>query len=72
MPIMVDRNILAIHDRIDEEHFEVRLLSQAVRTLQERVLLLEAEVRELRREALTREDSAAVLRDTEARLRKMS
>jgi hypothetical protein len=72
MPIMVDRNILAIHDRIDEEHFEVRLLSQAVRTLQERVLLLETEVRELRREALTREDSAAVLRDTEARLRKMS
>jgi hypothetical protein len=69
---MVDRNILAIHDRIDEEHFEIRLLSQAVRTLQERVLLLEAEVRELRREALTREDSAAVLRDTEARLRKMS
>lgn len=54
----MDRNILAIHDRIDEEHFEVRLLSQAVRALQERVMLLEAEVRELRRDARAEEGDA--------------
>ena len=53
---MADRNILALHDRIDEEHFETHLLKQAVRSLQERVNLLEAEVRELRREAFARED----------------
>jgi hypothetical protein len=69
---MVDRNILSLHDRIDEEHFEVHMLKAAVRSLQQRVIILESEIRELRREALTREDSAAVLRDTEARLRKMS
>lgn len=46
---MVDRNILALHDRIDEEHFDVHLLKSAVRALQEQVSLLEAEVRELRR-----------------------
>ena len=51
---MADRNILALHDRIDEEHFETHLLKQAVRALQERVILLESEVRELRREAFER------------------
>ena len=53
---MADRNILALHDRIDEEHFETHLLKQAVRALQERVILLESEVRELRREAFEAED----------------
>ena len=52
----MDRNILALHDRIDEEHFEVHLLKQAVRALQERVILLESEVRELRRLAFDVED----------------
>ena len=49
---MVDRNILAIHDRIDEEHFELHMLTAAVRSLQQRVIILESEIRELRREAL--------------------
>ncbi len=49
---MADRNILAIHDRIDEEHFEVHLLREAVRSLQQRVVALEGQVRELRRAAL--------------------
>jgi hypothetical protein len=56
-----DRNILAIHDRIDEEHFEIHLLKQAVHALQQRVILLESEVRELRRLAFDDED----LRTTE-------
>jgi hypothetical protein len=41
----------AIHDRIDEEHFEVRLHAQALAALQRRLNLLEAAVRELRGEA---------------------
>lgn len=52
----MDRNILALHDRIDEEHFDLHLLTQAVRALQERVILLESEVRELRRLAFDVED----------------
>lgn len=52
----MDRNILAIHDRLDEEHFDLHLLKSAVRALQERVMLLEAEVRELRREARAEEE----------------
>jgi hypothetical protein len=66
---MVDRNLLALHDRIDEEHFEVHLLKQAVRSLQERVILLESEVRELRREAFERQDSEPVRPDTPAPVR---
>jgi hypothetical protein len=69
---MSDRNILAIHDRVDEEHFEIGLLKQAVRSLQQRVIILESEIRELRREELTRQDSASILRDTEATLRAVS
>jgi len=53
---MPDRNILALHDRIDEEHFEVHLLKQAVRALQESVSLLESEVRELHRLAFDDEE----------------
>lgn len=49
---MADRNLLALHDRIDEEHFDTHLLKQAVRALQERVYLLESEIRELRRAVL--------------------
>jgi hypothetical protein len=45
---MRDHNLAAIHDRIDEEHFEVRMHDQAISALQERVNLLEAAVRELR------------------------
>jgi len=66
---MADRNILALHDRIDEEHFETHLLKQAVRSLQERVILLESEVRELRREAFEREDCEPVSRDAAAPVR---
>jgi len=65
-PTMVDRNILAIHDRIDEEHFDLHLLKGAVRALQERVILLEAQVRELRREARDLEDSDPVRRNRTA------
>ena len=60
---MVDRNILSLHDRIDEEHFEVHMLKSAVRALQEKVALLEARVRELSREALDREDSGELRSD---------
>lgn len=45
---MSSRNIAALHDRIDEEHFELRLHSSAITALQQRVLELEAAVRELR------------------------
>jgi len=65
-PTMVDRNILAIHDRIDEEHFDLHLLKGAVRALQERVILLEAQVRELRRDARDLEDSDPVRRNRTA------
>ena len=63
---MSDRNILAIHDRIDEEHFEIGLLKQAVRSLQQRVIILESEIRELRREELGREDSDIIRRNRTA------
>jgi hypothetical protein len=63
---MSDHNILAIHDRIDEEHFELGLLKHAVRSLQQRVIILESEVRELRREALSAEDSKPVRRNYSA------
>ena len=69
---MSDRNILAIHDRIDEEHFELHMLTAAVRSLQQRVIILESEIRELRRESLDREATETVLRDTKATMRKMS
>lgn len=68
---MSDRNILAIHYRIDEEHFEIGLLKHAVRSLQQRVIILESEIRELRREALDGSAAEAVLRDTQAALRSM-
>ena len=50
---MPNHNLLAIHDRIDEEHFEVRLHTQAIDALQRRVLELEAAVRELRGQMFT-------------------
>ena len=46
---MANVHIAAIHDRIDEEHFEMRLHSSAITALQQRVNHLEAAVRELRR-----------------------
>ena len=45
---MASHNIAAIHDRIDEEHFELRLHASAITALQQRVIVLEAAVRELR------------------------
>ena len=45
---MSSHSIAAIHDRIDEEHFELRLHASAITALQQRVYLLEAAVRELR------------------------
>jgi len=45
---MANHNIAAIHDRIDEEHFEMRLHASAIAALQRRVNELEAAVRELR------------------------
>lgn len=48
---MSSRNIAAIHDRIDEEHFEVRLHAGAIDALQQRVIILEAAIRELRVDA---------------------
>jgi hypothetical protein len=69
---MADRTLLAIHDRIDSEHFDIHLLKEAVRSLQQRVIILESEVRALRREALADETTEEILRDTEAALRKVS
>lgn len=44
---MSSRNIAALHDRIDEEHFELRLHARAITALQRQVGELEARVREL-------------------------
>lgn len=63
---MVDRNILSLHDRIDEEHFELHMLKAAVRSLQQRVIILEAELRALRREELDREDPEPIRRNRTA------
>jgi len=63
---MVDGNILALHDRIDEEHFDLHLLKGAVRALQERVVLLEGEIRTLRRETVELENSDPVRRNRTA------
>lgn len=46
---MANVHIAALHDRIDEEHFEMRLHASAIQALQARVNQLEAAVRELRR-----------------------
>ena len=48
---MANIHISALHDRIDEEHFELRLHAGAITALQQRVIVLEAAVRELRLEA---------------------
>lgn len=53
---MANVHIAALHDRIDEEHFEMRLHASAIQALQRRVNLLEAAVRELRRLAFDDED----------------
>ena len=63
---MVDRNILAIHGRIDEEHFELHMLTAAVRSLQQRVIILESEIRALRREELDRQDPEPIRRNRTA------
>ena len=48
---MSSRNIAALHDRIDKEHFELRLHASAIDALQRRVGTLEAAIRELRLDA---------------------
>jgi hypothetical protein len=48
---MANIHIASLHDRIDEEHFELRLHASAIDALQRRVNLLEAAVSELRLEA---------------------
>jgi hypothetical protein len=53
---MANIHIAALHDRIDEEHFEMRLHASAIAALQRRVIELEAAVRELRRLAFHDED----------------
>ena len=61
---MSSRNIAAIHDRIDEEHFELRLHASAIAALQQRVIILEAAVRELRTEAFGAEAGVVLQRNT--------
>lgn len=56
---MANIHIVALHDRIDEEHFEMRLHTSAIAALQQRVLELEAAVRELRRLAFDEVDTEA-------------
>ncbi len=63
---MSSRNIAAIHDRIDEEHFELRLHAAAIDALQRRVIVLEAAVRDLRAEAFGGERPDAVRRNRSA------
>ena len=45
---MRDHNLTAIHDRIDEEHFQVHLNMKVIDALQRKVAELEAAVRELK------------------------
>jgi hypothetical protein len=52
---MRDYNLAAIHDRIDEEHFEMRLHSSAITAIQRTLGELEAAVHELRREVFERD-----------------
>lgn len=47
---MANIHIAALHDRVDEAHFELRLHASAIDALQRRVNLLEAAVSELRTE----------------------
>lgn len=63
---MSSRNIAAIHDRIDEEHFELRLHASAIAALQRRVILLEAAVRETRIEAFGNDRSHVLRRNRTA------
>ena len=63
---MSSRTIAAIHDRIDEEHFELHLHASAIDALQRRVLLLEAAVRELRLETFGDERPNQVRRNRTA------
>jgi hypothetical protein len=51
---MSSHHLAALHDRIDEEHFELRLHASAIDALQRRVVVLESAVRDLRREAFAR------------------
>ena len=63
---MASHNIAAIHDRIDEEHFELRLHASAIAALQQRVIVLEAAVRELRAEAFGVQAGHVLQRNTAA------
>ena len=66
---MAHHSIAAIHDRIDEEHFEMRLHASAIAALQQRVCELEAAVRELRAEAFDCSPAVKVSRHTAASVR---
>jgi len=66
---MASHSIAAIHDRIDEEHFELRLHAGAISALQQRVNILEATVRELRVEAFDCSPAVKVSRHQAAKVR---
>lgn len=63
---MASHSIAAIHDRIDEEHFELRLHASAIAALQQRVIVLEAAVRELRLQAFGDQGSYKLRRNRTA------
>lgn len=65
---MASHNIAALHDRIDEEHFELRLHASAITALQRKVDELEAAVRELRVEAFGDARSYKLRRNHPAKL----
>lgn len=46
--VLRDHNLAAIHDRIDEDHFQISLNLRVIDALQRKVAELEAAVRELR------------------------
>lgn len=66
---MANIHTSALHDRVDEEHFELRLHASAITALQQRVCELEAAVRELRAEAFDCSPAVKVSRHTAAPVR---
>lgn len=56
--MMRAQNLAAIHDRIDEEHFEIKMQLQAIQALQRTVADLGRAVRALEATVMNLEDEA--------------
>lgn len=66
---MANIHLSALPDRVDEEHFELRLHASAITALQQRICELEAAVRELRTEAFDCSPAVKLSRHTAAPVR---